>query len=65
MEVRTTILSVEQEKELLRIAIEEEKNAVGVCVLQYWCVFVCVCVCVYVCVCMCVLCVCVCVCVCV
>ena len=33
MEVRTTILSVEQEKELLRIAIEEEKNAVGVCIL--------------------------------
>ena len=31
MEVRTTVLSVEQEKELLRIALEEEKNTVGVC----------------------------------
>ena len=31
MEVRTTVLSVEQEKELLRIAMEEENNTVGVC----------------------------------
>jgi len=31
MEVRTTVLSVEQERELLKIALEEEKNTVGVC----------------------------------
>lgn len=35
MEVRTTVLSVEQEKELLRIAIEEEKNTVGLLEGQY------------------------------
>ena len=59
MEVRTTVLSVEQEKELLRIAMEEEKNTVGVwsiytiILICSMCVFMCVCTHACVCVCMC------------
>ncbi|XP_065884487.1 uncharacterized protein [Dysidea avara] len=35
MEVRTTVLSVEQERELLKIALEEEKNTVGLLEGEY------------------------------
>ena len=63
MEVRTTVLSVEQEKEQLRIAIEEEKMQSEYVHYKTLCIE-CVCACVYVCKCVC-LCVCMCVYVCV